>query len=72
MLSVMLRLLPADKRAMVQLALRMLDRLDTTEERRAVVEWGIGAFQDGKISTNEWLELGSKMGILTGPRRNGG
>ena len=72
MLSVMLRLLPTDKRAMVQLALRMLDRLDTTEERQAVAEWGIGAFQDGKISTNEWLELGSKMGILTGPRRNGG
>ena len=72
MVQMLLRFLPADKRAMIQLAMRMVAKLDTAAERKAVAEWGIQAFQDGKISTNEWLELGSKMGILTGPRRNGG
>jgi hypothetical protein len=51
--------------------MRMVSKLDTAAERRAVAEWGIRAFQDGKISVPEWSELGGRLGILTGPRRNG-
>ena len=72
MLQILLMMfLPADKRAMVQLALRMVSRLDTAAERQAVAEWGIRAFADGKISVPEWGELGGRLGILTGPRKNG-
>jgi len=69
MLQMLLRFLPADKRAMIQLALRMVSKLDTAAERKAVADWGIQAFQDGKISVPEWGELGGKLGILTGPKR---
>ena len=71
MLTVLMRFLPADKRAMIQLVMRMVAKLDTPQERKAVAEWGIRAFADGKISVPEWGELGGRLGILTGPRKNG-
>jgi hypothetical protein len=71
LLDLLMRFLPADKRAMIQLALRMVAKLDTAQERRDVAEWGIRAFADGKISVPEWGELGGKLGILTGPKRLG-
>ena len=71
MIDLLMRFLPADKRAMIRLALRMVNNLDTAAERKAVADWGIRAFKDGKISVPEWGELGGKLGILTGPRKNG-
>jgi len=71
MLQMLMRFLPADKRAMIQLALRMVSNLDTATERRDVAEYGIAAFKDGYISITEWATLGRKMGILTGAKRNG-
>ena len=71
MIDLLMRFLPADKRAMVELAMRMVAKLDTPAERKAVAEWGIQAFRDGKITVPEWGELGGKLGILTGPRKNG-
>jgi len=71
MIDLLMRFLPADKRAMIRLALRMVAKLDTAAERKAVADWGIRAFKDGKISVPEWGELGGKLGILTGPRKNG-
>ena len=71
MIDLLIRFLPADKRAMIQLALQMVSKLETPQERKAVAEWGIRAFADGKISVPEWGELGGKLGILTGPRKNG-
>ena len=72
MLQMLMKFLPADKRAMIELAMRMVSKLDTAAERKAVAEWGIRAFKDGKISVPEWGELGGKLGILTGPKKNGG
>ena len=71
MLQMLMRFLPADKRAMIQLALRMVSNLDTATERRDVAEYGIAAFKDGSISITEWATIGGKLGILTGPKRNG-
>lgn len=71
MLQMLMRFLPADKRAMVELAMRMVAKLDTAKERRDVAEWGIQAFKDGRLSVSEWATLGGKLGILTGPRKNG-
>ncbi len=72
MIDLLMRFLPADKRAMIQLALRMVHNLDTAAERKAVAEYGVAAFQDGFISITEWSTLGGKLGILTGPKKNGG
>ena len=71
MLQMLMRFLPADKRAIVRLSMRMVAKLDTPQERKAVAEWGIRAFADGQITVPEWAELGGKLGILTGPRKNG-
>jgi hypothetical protein len=71
MINLLMKFLPADKRAMVELAMRMVAKLDTPAERKAVADWGIQAFSDGKISVPEWGELGGRLGILTGPKRNG-
>jgi hypothetical protein len=72
MIDLLMRFLPADKRAMIQLALRMVSNLDTAAERKAVAEYGVAAFQDGFISITEWSTLGGKLGILTGPSRKNG
>jgi hypothetical protein len=62
-----MKFLPTDKKALLKLALKMVDRLDTAAERKAVAEHGIAAFKDGKISITEWTSLGKKLGILTSP-----
>lgn len=74
MLQLLMKFLSADKRAMIELGMRMVERLDTPAERKAVAEWGIRAFKDGKITVPEWGELGGKLGILTSPaaKKNGG
>tara|TARA_R100001530_G_scaffold86474_1_gene60203 strand:- start:219 stop:437 length:219 start_codon:yes stop_codon:yes gene_type:complete len=71
MLTILMKLLPADKRAMIELAMRMVAKLNTPAERQAVAEYGIAAFKDGSISITEWATIGGKMGILTGPKKNG-
>jgi len=70
-LTILMKLLPADKRAMIELAMRMVAKLNTPAERQAVAEYGIAAFKDGSISITEWATIGGKMGILTGPKKNG-
>lgn len=72
MIDLLLKFLPAEKRALLKLAMRMVSKLDTAKERKAVAEYGIAAFKDGSISITEWATLGGKLGILTGPKRNGG
>mgnify|MGYP005820168813 FL=1 len=71
MLSMLMKFLPADKRAIIQLAMRMVAKLDTPAERKAVAEYGLAAFKDGSVSITEWATIGGKLGILTGPKRNG-
>jgi hypothetical protein len=61
-----LRFLPADKRALLELAIRITSSLDTAEERKAVAEYGAEMLKDGKVSVGEWSRFGSKLGILTG------
>ena len=69
MINLLMRFLPADTRAILQLAMRMADKLDTPQERRDVAESGIAAFKNGSISITEWSILGGKLGILTAPKR---
>ena len=63
----LLKLLPADKRALLDLALRITASLDTAAERRAVAEYGMEMLRDRKVTVGEWAKFGSKLGILRGP-----
>jgi len=69
MINLLMRFLPTDTRALLQLAMRMADKLDTPQERKDVAEYGIAAFKNGSISITEWSILGGKLGILTAPKR---
>jgi hypothetical protein len=63
----LLKLLPQDKRALLELAIRITSSLDTPEERKAVAEYGLEMLKDSKVTVGEWAKFGSKLGILRGP-----
>ena len=63
----LLKLLPADKRALLELAIRITASLDTAAERKAVAEYGMEMLRDRKVTVGEWAKFGSKLGILKGP-----
>ena len=62
----LLKLLPADKRQVIELGRRIVSSLDTKEERQAAINYGIEMLKDGSVSVGEWAKFGSKLGILTG------
>ena len=61
-----LKFLPQDKRALLELAIRITSALDTAAERKAVAEYGAEMLKDGKVTVGEWAKFGSKLGILRG------
>jgi hypothetical protein len=62
----LLRFLPQDKRALMELAVRITASLDTAKERQDVAEYGVLMLKDGKVTVGEWARFGSKLGILRG------
>jgi hypothetical protein len=65
-MNFLLKLLPADKRSLLELALRITASLDTQAERKVVADYGVEMLKDGKVSVGEWAKFGSKLGILKG------
>ena len=63
MLSLVMRFLPEETRGLLQLAMRMVDNLDTPEERKAVAEYGIKMIEGG-VTVNEWATFGKKCQLL--------
>ena len=63
----LLRFLPEDKRALLELALRITSSLDSAKERRDVAKYGLEMLKDNKVTVGEWAKFGSKLGILRGP-----
>mgnify|MGYP003137883696 CR=1 FL=1 len=63
----LLKLIPADKRALLELAIRITSSLDTAAERKAVAEYGLEMLKDSKVTVGEWAKFGSKLGVLRGP-----
>ena len=63
----LLKLIPADKRALLELAIRITSSLDTAAERKAVAEYGLEMLKDSKVTVGEWAKVGSKLGVLRGP-----
>ena len=68
-MNFLLRLLPAETRQLLVLGKRILASMDTAEERREAVAYGIEMLADGKVTVGEWSRFGSKLGILRQPRR---
>jgi hypothetical protein len=62
----LLKFLPQDKRALLELAIRITSALDTAAERKAVVQYGAEMLKDGSVTVGEWAKFGSKLGILRG------
>ena len=62
----LLKFLPADKRALLELAIRITSALDTAAERKAVAEYGVKMLADGKVSGPEWVTLGKALGVMRG------
>ena len=61
-----LKLLPKDKRNMLELGMRIVASLDTAAERKEAVDYGIHMLKDGKVSVSEGSRFGSKLGIFRG------
>ena len=66
----LLKLLPQDTRQLIVLGQRIIACLDTPEERRDAVQFGIDMLRgkDG-ASVGDWAKFGSKLGLLRGPKR---
>ena len=64
MLQILMKFLPSDKGALLDLALRMVSSLDTAEERKAVADYGLKMLADGKVTVPEWAAFGKKLGVF--------
>ena len=70
----LLKLLPQDTRQLVVLGQRIIASLDTAEERREAVQYGIemlSSESEGgvRVTVSEWARFGSRLGVLKGPRQ---
>ena len=64
-----LKFLPAETRQMIVLGQRIIQALDTPEERRAALDYGVNMLEDGRVEVGEWARFGSKLGILRAPQK---
>ena len=64
-MDMLLMFRPAQTR---RLGKQIIARLDTTDERKAAVEYGIEILKDGRVTVGEWAKFGSKLGVLKGPK----
>ena len=62
----LLRFLPAEQKDLVTLGMRIVSCLDSSEERKQAIDYGVEMMKDGKVTVGEWAKFGSKLGILTG------
>ena len=65
----LLKFLPQDTRDLITLGQRIIAALDTPEERRVAIQYGIEMLEDGRVEVGEWAKFGSKLGILRAPKR---
>ena len=62
----LLRFLPEEQKDMITLGKRIVGCLDSSEERKQAIAYGVDMLSDGKVTVAEWAKFGSKLGILTG------
>ena len=61
MISILMKFLPPQAKAGIQLATLLTQALDTPEARQAALDHTIAMIADGKISIKEWRELGQLL-----------
>jgi len=61
MLGLLMRFLPPQAKAGIQLATLLTQALDTPQERQAALDHAVAMLADGKISIKEWRELGQLL-----------
>ena len=61
MISILMKFLPPQAKAGIQLATLLTQALDTPEERQAALDNTIAMIADGKSSIKEWRELGQLL-----------
>jgi len=64
MLGILRKFLSEDKKALLDLAIRMMAALDTPEERAAAARHGIKILEDGKVTVSEWATFGKALGVF--------
>ena len=65
-LNFLIRFLPQEQKEILKLGQRIFSRLETSGQRRALVEYGETMLADGRVTVAEWAKFGSKLGILRG------
>ena len=55
-------------RGLATLGDRILNNLDTAKERKEAIAFCVEKLADGKVTCGEWSQIGSKFGILKGPK----
>ena len=56
--------LSKEKKVLLDLALHIVQSLDTKEERIAAANMVLGSLEDGKITTIEWTKIGKSLGVF--------
>ena len=53
-----------EKKVLLDLALHIVQSLDTKEERIAAANMVLDSLEDGKITTIEWTKIGKSLGVF--------
>ena len=70
MLGFLMNFVPAEYKALADMAKRMMRNLDTREEREAALAYFLNAQRtDGQVTVGEWAKFGSMLGVLGNPRK---
>ena len=56
--------LSKEKKVLLDLAMHIVQSLDTKEERLAAAETVMEALRDGKITTIEWTKIGKSLNVV--------
>ena len=55
---------PEERDEVLTLARRIWGNLDTEQERKEALMFGLSMFHDRRVTVGEWSKFGSKLGIL--------
>tara|TARA_Y100000310_G_C20314995_1_gene637998 strand:- start:380 stop:586 length:207 start_codon:yes stop_codon:yes gene_type:complete len=56
-------------RGLATMGERIVGNLDTAQERKEAIAFCVGKLSDGKVTCAEWSQIGSKFGVLKGPKQ---
>ena len=63
MIGLLMKFLPPEAKAAIELVQRLTAALDTPEERQAVMTYCMDMLRDNSVSATEWSKLGKALKI---------